>query len=379
MPHTMRCAFSILILLIPCATSLCPDGYGSIADGGCAPCNDPFCAICTDNATACSKCVVTYGFDANVVRCSRCWDEHCHDCASASTTCNQCFSGYGLDSAGACTPCPPGCLACRDGRCMACPAGQGIDGNACTPCHDPNCFDCAANPAACAACRGTMVLRDRRCTQASQCSISQCAECDGALCMRCKEGWALTSQGGCVQATNSCGVGCAECTDGTCARCAPFWAITQNANCQPCELQWACSGVCGACTRPQRTNSDESQDAGTTVWQAPTCFQGPLSVPVQLVVENGTLCGACSALAPVPLPIGDVFYQALSHVAATLGVVADSLTPVGMCGDVQRHGAWENSTYDVRAKGDGVLMRGLYRVERTAEGSKTTVLQAWRL
>lgn len=120
---------------------------------------------------------------------------------------------------------------------------------------------------------------------------------------------------------------------------------------------------------------------GTTVWQASTCFHGNFAVPIQLVPENNTVCGACSALAPVPLLPNNLYVEAVERVATILGLPAESLAPIGMCGNVQRRGAWENSTYDVRALGNGVLLRGLYRVERISQpnGDKTTVLGAWKL
>lgn len=154
----------------------------------------------------------------------------------------------------------------------------------------------------------------------------------------------------------------------TCTRCLSFYEQRSNTSCAPCELQWVCSGVRQVIVVLSFPIFFATQKKNrTTVWQTPTCFHGDVSVPIQWVHENNTLCGAYSALVPVPLPLNTVFNEAVQRVASSLGMPDASLNPVGICGDVQRRGAWENSTCDVRARCNRVFLRGLYRVERTAD------------
>lgn len=226
--------------LLPTALALCSNGTG-LVDGR-TRCDDPYCAVCTDHATVCTRCMYTYGFDANVGgRCSRCWDQMCHDCGANSSTCVSCFTGYGFDSAtGACTPAPPGCLSSRDGRCTSCLSGHGIDSalGTCVACADPHCFNCSADPFVCTACSGTMALLNGRCTDACH---QYCESCDKGTCKQCEQGWMLTLDGGCEPVR--CGDGCVKCEgDSACRRCAPFYELVDH-QCSPCQLQWACSGV----------------------------------------------------------------------------------------------------------------------------------------
>ncbi|OHS96483.1 hypothetical protein TRFO_37341 [Tritrichomonas foetus] len=278
----------------PSICTQCSDGY-YVENNKCKQCAED-CAICEyDTSTKkiiCKKCKPEYieiGGNDGIVKCYECNVLNCANCSDDKATCNICKDGYYKVNDNLCNNCHQSCKTCENGNadtnCLECADGYRKEINSkgeeyCTNCNEySNCEYCPSNPAVCMKCKDGYFLSSISglCSRCHK-SCETCTNAGPIKCLKCNEYYhpVLMSNGSTICTMCDATVqNCLECDNDPkiCSRCLDSHFYDPNLeSCQPCDVS------CKQCTGPSNLECTE-------------CADGYQKVDV----ENGVfVCRACN-------------------------------------------------------------------------------------
>lgn len=319
-----------------CAKGFYPDA----TSGRCFPCVPP-CSTCLGGADVCTSCNSSYSLSASrcvVPDCSTMTGNACSvcnigtflsgplSCSPCQQPCSQCFG-----RASACTACGPeyqlsvescivsNCKVMADVRCSVCNKRfyMTSGGMQCLPCTLP-CAACSGTATSCTSCESGFSLD----ASTQTCVIPQCISMANTRCLRCADGYYISSDSSaCLKCSSLCATclgtanicmscsssyvfssyscivqDCARMKEEECERCIVGYYLAGPKSCMKCQPP--CSSCSLSATQCESCQTGYHFVAGTCI--VPNCVSMQGMVCSQCAegffsVGNGVTCLSCSS------------------------------------------------------------------------------------